>query len=63
MKDQNVPFGLYPVLIFGNLEDALFRSLCPYSLHVSGRIIVDDSGDLRGLADIFLRRKPTESSS
>ena len=34
------------MLVFGNLEDALFHRFCPYSLDVPSTIIVDDSGDL-----------------
>jgi len=50
------------MLDFSNLIDTLFHRLCPDSLDVPGRIIVDDSGDLRGPIDVLIGRKPTQRS-
>jgi len=49
------------MFVFGGLEDTLLHRLRAHSLDIPVAIIVDDSGDLRGPTDIFLRRKPTES--
>jgi hypothetical protein len=59
-RSKDMPFSLYPMLIFGNFVDTLFHSLCPYSLDVPSTIIVDDSGNLRGPTDVFMGRKPTK---
>jgi hypothetical protein len=61
-KNQDIPFSLDPMLVFGNLVDTLFHSFCAYSLDIPSTIIVDDSGDLRGPADVFMGRKPTKRS-
>jgi len=63
METESVPFSLYPMLFFSNLVNPLVHGLCPYGLDIPGAIIVDDSRDLRGPADIFLSWKSTESPS
>ena len=57
-----MPFSLDPMLIFGNLVDAIFHRLCTYGLDISNTIIVNDGWDLGGPAVIFMDRKSTEWS-
>ena len=61
-KDPDIPFGLDPILIFSSHEDTISHRLCTYSLYIPSTIIVNDSGNLRGPADIFMGRKPTKRS-
>jgi len=51
------------MLVFSGLADAIFHRLCAYGLHLPSTIIVNDSGDLRGPAGIFMSWKPKERSN
>ena len=54
-----LPFSFYPVLIFSNHKDAVFRSLRTYCSNLPVPIVVDHSGYFGGATDMLMCRKST----
>ena len=54
-----LPFSFHPVLIFGDLADALFLNFRTHCSNLSAPIVVDHSGYFGGTTDKFMCGKST----